>query len=84
MIYFDSFHLFEARNQWNSLQSLTLDFYDLKYSNQLLLKLLKVCSNIIRLKIICLKIQQTTISNINNCCKNLTRLELVDVTIKVF
>lgn len=70
---------------WPQLESLTVDFYDLVNSNDLLVKFLNgpYIRNLRSLRIMSIAISRNSILKLCENCKNLQRLQFVDVTFKV-
>ena len=87
MIYYDSKFKYNMENSWTNLKSLTLDFYLLKGSKNLLIQFLKggYHQNLSRLRLLDLKFHPSLSKHLNGKqLLNLTRIELIDVVLKVF
>ncbi|KAH7646393.1 hypothetical protein HUG17_1931 [Dermatophagoides farinae] len=85
MIYYDSKFKYNMENSWTNLKSLTLDFYLLKGSKNLLIQFLKggYHQNLSRLRLLDLKFHPSLSKHLNGKqLLNLTRLELIDVVLK--
>ncbi|KAI7690371.1 hypothetical protein SSS_05869 [Sarcoptes scabiei] len=76
----DKNYLFES--SWPELKSLTIDFYDLVFSNDLLVELIKG-HDLQRLRILSMSLRSESVNALRIYCENLEHLELVDVKIKV-
>ncbi|KAF7487967.1 hypothetical protein SSS_05869 [Sarcoptes scabiei] len=75
----DKNYLFES--SWPELKSLTIDFYDLVFSNDLLVELIKG-HDLQRLRILSMSLRSESVNALRIYCENLEHLELVDVKIK--
>lgn len=72
-------------NCWSKLESLSVDFYELSNSNELLKKFLNGSyhANLKSLRILSINLLRSSAFELRKKCINLRRLQLIDVSFKV-